>query len=166
MGSPSPPGHLPPPAGGTVQTHRETCTPSGETGEAERGMPRKQLAESGGDSNTSSGMELISSWGGGCSGGHKRDSVRSHCPRYHLPYNSIQGQDRQAPQEGSERFMSVGPGGDFPGWHPAPPLGPCSARQKDRDPGAPRGGTSHPTNWAFGSLGAPGREWSGPGHLS
>lgn len=119
-GAPSPLGHLPPPAGGTVQTHRETCTPSGETGEAERGMPRKQLAESGGDSNTSSGMELISSWGGGWSRGHKRDSVRSRCPRYCPPYNSIPGQGRQAPREKRERFMNVGPDGDWLASGPTP----------------------------------------------
>lgn len=46
-------------------THRGIWTPSGETGEAECGTPRKLLAESGGDSNTSSCMELISSWSGG-----------------------------------------------------------------------------------------------------
>lgn len=89
-------------------THRETCTPPGETGEAERGTPRKYLAESGGDSNTSSGMELISSWGGGGVRGTKRDGVRSHCPDT-APRSAVQGQEKagQADTLGGKRKVWV-----------------------------------------------------------
>lgn len=79
---------------GLPRTHRETCTPPGETGEAERGTARKYLAESGGDSNTSSGMELISSWGGGGVGDTERGGVRSHCPDT-VPQSTTRGQEKE-----------------------------------------------------------------------